>query len=318
MPRLGFRRGGGIVHAPPGADQALHLRGGAGLREGQQRLVGRRGHAGERADLGVGNRAALHGGADERKRRQRVRHAHLLAGGTEVDAGSPVQPVRARREPAGPARALVELAQQHQQLVGGGMQPHGQRGDLIAESLGGVGAGRGDASDGTRDERRDESGGRHIAIVASQKLPRQIGPRASIAARSACQRGPSVDRASSASAAPERPRARQGRDNLPVAFGNVSSAIARLRARTPRISLRACTGQPRAASSNRHATPHSRPRAVRGRHDILGRARPSRRSPGARRERRLSHAVRERLGPAGAGALPGPTPRFRCTATRPR
>ena len=118
------------------------------------------------------------------------------------------------------------------------MQLHGQRGDSLAEGLGGVGAGRGDASDGTRDERRDESGGRHTAIVASQKLPRQIGSRASIAPKSACKRGPRVDRASSASAVPERPRPRSGRDISPVALRNLSSAIARLRSAHPRISLR--------------------------------------------------------------------------------
>ena len=136
VPRLGLRCGH-LIDAPPGADQAFDVSGGAGLGEVQQRgLVLGSGDAGQRPDLGVGNRPALHRGAHARERRQRVGDADLLAGGAEGDARAPVQPVRTRGEAIVPARALVELAQQHEQLVGGGMQARGQGGDLLAEGIG--------------------------------------------------------------------------------------------------------------------------------------------------------------------------------------
>ena len=87
MPRLGLLRRGHLIDAPPGAGEALDVGGGAGLGEVQQRgLVLGRGHAGQRPHLGVGDRAALHRGADARQGRQRVGDADLLAGGAEVDA----------------------------------------------------------------------------------------------------------------------------------------------------------------------------------------------------------------------------------------
>jgi hypothetical protein len=68
-----------------------------------------------------------------------VGDADLFAGGSEVDAGAPVQPVRARREAVVPAGALVELTQQHQEFVGGGMQARCEDRNLIAEGFGGGG-----------------------------------------------------------------------------------------------------------------------------------------------------------------------------------
>jgi hypothetical protein len=87
-------------------------------------------------NFGVRELAALHGRADSRKRRQRLGDAHLLASRAEVNARTPVQPMRAREETVVPAGTRVELPQQHEQLVSGGMEAGGQGGDRLAEVFG--------------------------------------------------------------------------------------------------------------------------------------------------------------------------------------
>ena len=96
----------------------------------------RRRHASERAHLRVRQLATLHAGAHERQRRERAGHAHLLARGAEIDPRAPMQPVRAREEAVVPAGARVELGEQHEQVVGGGMEARGQCGDGLTEGVG--------------------------------------------------------------------------------------------------------------------------------------------------------------------------------------
>jgi hypothetical protein len=115
VPRLCLLRRLHAVHTPPRPHHAFDVGAVAGERQVEERrfVVGG-GHAGQRAHLGVRDLPALHRRTDARQDRERPGHAHLLARGAEVDAGTPVEPVRARDAAVVPARALVELVEQHE------------------------------------------------------------------------------------------------------------------------------------------------------------------------------------------------------------
>ncbi len=126
---------GRAVHPPPRADHLFDVRRGAGQSHVEQRLLGLgRGHAGDGAQLRVGDGAAPQRVAQLRQLGQGARHAHVLAGGAGRETDAPAQPGRARGEVI-PAAACVELADQDQQLPGGGLDAGGQLGDAVAESL---------------------------------------------------------------------------------------------------------------------------------------------------------------------------------------
>ena len=159
---------GRAVDPPPRADHLLDVRGGAGEGDVEQRLLGRGGrHAGDGAHLRVGDGAAPQRLAQPRQLRQGVGDAHLLAGGARREADAPAQPVGAGGE-AFPAVALVELADEDEQLVGGGLDAGGEVGYPVAERLdvgrGLVGArglhGR-DVGLGSRSGRRSRRDGRN-------------------------------------------------------------------------------------------------------------------------------------------------------------
>ena len=123
------------VRAPPRPHQPLHLRsGGAQSHRQQPRFGGGRGHPGQGAHLRIGKLAAGHGRRDVVEIGQRGGDAQLLAGGAEVEAGAPVQPVGAGA-PTFPAVVAIELAQVAQQLVSGGVDARRQLGDLVAEKF---------------------------------------------------------------------------------------------------------------------------------------------------------------------------------------
>ena len=126
---------GRAVHAPPRADHLLNVRRGAGQGDVEQRLLGLgRGHAGDGAQLRVGDGAALHGVAQLGQLGQGARDAHVLAGGAGGETDAPAQPGGARGE-ALPAAAGVELSDQDQQLPGGRLDAGGQLGDPVTERL---------------------------------------------------------------------------------------------------------------------------------------------------------------------------------------
>ena len=80
MPRFGLCRCCRLIDASPGAGEPFDVGSGSGLGKIQQRgLVVGRGHAGQRPDLGVGNRPALHRRAQPRQGRQCVGDTDLLA-----------------------------------------------------------------------------------------------------------------------------------------------------------------------------------------------------------------------------------------------
>ena len=107
---------GGAIDVAPAADESLDMGGGAGLAERQQPLLGvRRCHAREGPDLGVGQFTVSQRVADLRQIAERARHPHTLAGGVELDADTPRQPLGAAlRSSVGPAVSGVELADEVQ------------------------------------------------------------------------------------------------------------------------------------------------------------------------------------------------------------
>ena len=131
QPVLGLLRV--LVDAPPRARDALHVRRCARFAYVEQVvLVVGGGHARDRAHLRVGDPAAAHGVAQLGQLAEGAGHPHVLAGGPRREPGAPAQPLRARQA-AVPALPLVELADEDEQLVGGGLDAGGQLGNAVAE-----------------------------------------------------------------------------------------------------------------------------------------------------------------------------------------
>ena len=119
---IGLRRPVGRAPCP---HQPLHLRRGGAAGDGDQACFGGRGrHPGEGAYYRVGKPPAGHGSTQVVQVRKRCCHAQLFAGGAEVEAGAPVEPVGAGAE-ALPAVVAIERAQVAEQLVGGGLDAGG-------------------------------------------------------------------------------------------------------------------------------------------------------------------------------------------------
>ena len=121
------------VDAPPRPGDPLHVRRRARERHVEQGLlVLRGGHPRDRAHLRVGDLAAAHGVAQLGQLPEGAGHPHVLAGGPQREPGPPAQPLRAR-EATVPALPLVELVDEDEQLVGGGLDASRQLGDAVAE-----------------------------------------------------------------------------------------------------------------------------------------------------------------------------------------
>ena len=215
------------------------------------------------------------------------------------------------RKPLFQPASIVELAEQHEELVGGGMEPRGQRGDLLAKRVGGRGCrGSNRSRPDLGDRCWDESGGRHPPSSHRSfcRIPEAAG--GSNALRSTFGLGPSHDCARQARLCVRRQVLHRDPDIPQLGPENVSSPIF-----SAGRHLHRPTG---CGISNRHATPHPIARAPGGcRHVPAGRAPTPRlgREPGD--ARRLPYAVRERLG-RSCGCAIRPTARCRCTAIRPR
>ena len=124
------------IHASPAADDALDVLGGAGTPDGQQALLGlRRRHPRERADLGVRELAVRERLGEPRQRGERARHAHLLAGRAQIEADAPRQPLGAGAKAVVPAAAGVKVADEIEQASGGGIEMHGELGDLVTQAI---------------------------------------------------------------------------------------------------------------------------------------------------------------------------------------
>ena len=91
---------------------------------------------GQRPDLGVTEFALGQRLGEQRQLRQRPGDTHLLPGGMGVDAAGPAQPVGARQRPlSGPDLAAVELGDEGEEPVRGGMDVGGEGGDGSGEGV---------------------------------------------------------------------------------------------------------------------------------------------------------------------------------------
>ena len=134
MPARGLPSLGPPVDRPPAAHDPLDVGGRARAPHREQasfRL--RRGHAGEGADLGVGQLPAGEGLGEERQRPEGARDPHPFTGGAQIEPDPPAQPGGAGAEARVPPAAGVELADQGEEARGGGVEMCGQLGDLVAE-----------------------------------------------------------------------------------------------------------------------------------------------------------------------------------------
>ena len=123
------------VEAAPLPDHALDVGGGAVPGEGQKfGFVVRGGDAGQGPHLRVRDLALFEGGRDEGQGGQTARHADLLAGGPEGDAGAPGEPVGAGAA-ALPESLFVVDPQHGEEAVGGGVDVGAERGDPVAERV---------------------------------------------------------------------------------------------------------------------------------------------------------------------------------------
>ncbi len=127
----------GPLDAPVAPDQALDMGGRAVLGDHEQiLLVLRRRHARHGADLGEADPSGAKRVTDPGQVREGVGDADFLSGGAQADAALPVEPMGAGLEARPfPALALVELADQDQEAIGGGGDMRGQLGDFVGQGL---------------------------------------------------------------------------------------------------------------------------------------------------------------------------------------
>ncbi len=132
----GLARFGQLIDTPPPADDTLDVAGRAGPAHREQPLLGlRRGDTRERPYLGIGELTTGERVGQSGQRAERARHAHALAGGAHVDPDTPRQPVGAGGKAVVPAAAGIELADEIEQMSGGGVEMRGQLGDLVAQPV---------------------------------------------------------------------------------------------------------------------------------------------------------------------------------------
>src|SRR4030095_16711050 len=111
---------GFAIHAPPAADDALHVLRRAGAADGEQPRLGVwRRDAGEGADLRVRQLTAGKRLGKLRQRGQGARHADLLAGRAEIEADAPGEPLGTGPKAVVPAPPRIEVPDQIEQARGG-------------------------------------------------------------------------------------------------------------------------------------------------------------------------------------------------------
>jgi len=124
------------VHAAPASDDALDVLGGASAADGKQSLLGlRRGHAGQRPNLGVRELPARQCLPEPRQVFQSARDANALSRRAQVQADAPRQPRCARAEAIVPALSNVELADEIERPHRGRVEVDRQLRDLVAQLL---------------------------------------------------------------------------------------------------------------------------------------------------------------------------------------
>jgi hypothetical protein len=94
-----------------------------------------RGHAGQGANLRVGQLPASDGLGQQGQRPEGARNADALPGRAQIEADPPGKPVGAGAEAGVPATSRVEVPDQGEQARGGGVEMGGQLGDLVTEAV---------------------------------------------------------------------------------------------------------------------------------------------------------------------------------------
>ena len=119
------------------ADELLHMLGRAVQSDVEEvGFVPGGGDAGQRPDLGVAELAFRQRLGEQRQLRQRPGDTDLLARGMGIDAAGPAQPVGARQRPLrGPDLAAVELGDEGEEAVCGGVDVGGEGGDGGGEGV---------------------------------------------------------------------------------------------------------------------------------------------------------------------------------------
>ena len=136
MPLRGLPSLGPPVYTPPAADDPLDMGGRARAPDAEEPRFGlRRGHAGEGADLGVGQLPTGEGLGEERQRPEGARDPHPFTGGAQVEPDPPGEPGGAGAEARVPPASGVELPDHGEKPRGGGVEVRGQLGDLVAEAV---------------------------------------------------------------------------------------------------------------------------------------------------------------------------------------
>ena len=95
----------------------------------------RRGHAGQGADLGVGQLPAGQRPGEERQGLEGACDPDPLTGRPQIEPDPPGEPRGTGAEAGVPSPAGVELPDQGEQARGGGVEVGGQLGDLVAEPV---------------------------------------------------------------------------------------------------------------------------------------------------------------------------------------
>ena len=119
------------------ADELLHMLGGAVQADAEKvGFVVTRRNAGQRPDLGVAEFTFGQRRGEQRQLGQRPGDADLLARGVGIDAACPAQPVSAGQRPlGGPHFAAVELGDEDEESIRGGVDVGGKRGDGGGEGV---------------------------------------------------------------------------------------------------------------------------------------------------------------------------------------
>ena len=124
------------VHAAPAPHDALHVDRRPRAPHRQQPGLGLRGrHAGDGADLGVGELAARQGLGQGWQGPEGAGHPDVLPGGARGEADAPGEPLRTGAEAGVPAAPSVELADQIEQAGGRRVEVRGELRDLVAQAI---------------------------------------------------------------------------------------------------------------------------------------------------------------------------------------
>jgi hypothetical protein len=94
-----------------------------------------RGHAGEGADLGVGQLPARKGLGEARQRLKGARDPDPFPSRAQIEPHPPAQPGGAGAKARVPSPSHVELSDQGEEARGGGVKVRRQLGDLVAEPV---------------------------------------------------------------------------------------------------------------------------------------------------------------------------------------